>query len=121
MLTGRTYEDVLASVGDTLDPERGMRRDQEALRRLGFSSQYENGEPVGDFVCRNRGPLSPEFFRHFAWGRRALMSVPSLNNPGGWHMVYTVGAKVFDPSSLKTYTAWAELRPDDITLFREVA
>ena len=31
------------------------------------------------------------------WGRRALLSVRSLNNDGGYHMVYFDGEKLHDP------------------------
>jgi hypothetical protein len=31
------------------------------------------------------------------WQRRALLSVNSLNNPGGTHMVYWDGEKLWDP------------------------
>lgn len=120
MLTGRTYEDVIGAVGDAFDPDRGMRREQEALKRLGFAYTFENGEPTGDIVCKHRGwVLDPKFFRDFAWGRRALLSVPSLNYPDGWHMIYWDGVTVFDPSTLKTYERWDQLRPEEMVLFRE--
>lgn len=119
MLTARRYEDVRQAVGDVYCPERGLRDEGAALERLGFSSAFKNGHAVGDFVCRYRGPLSPEFFREFAWKRRALLSVPSLNFEGQWHMVYFDGTDVFDPSSLKTYSKFTDLRPDYITLFSE--
>ena len=119
MLTGRDYEDVLATVGDAFEPERGMRYDQDALKRLGFAYTFQNGHPVGDVVCRHRGILSAEAFRGFAWGRRALLSVPSLNREGGWHMVYYDGRAVFDPSPLKSYRCFEELMPDELVLFRE--
>jgi hypothetical protein len=121
MLTGRAYEDVLATVGDAFDPEKGMGHEGQALERLGFDHTFANGVPVGDFTCCHRGyAVSPEFFRDFAWGRRALMNVPSLNRPGGWHMIYWDGAKVWDPSILKTYDQWAQLRPEEMVIFREV-
>jgi hypothetical protein len=120
MLTGRSYEDVLSTVGDAFDPERGMREEQKALDRLGFRHEFERGEAVGDMVCTHRGyAISPEFYRSMAWGRRALMSVPSLNSQRGWHMIYFDGATVFDPSPLKRYTSFDELRPDEIVLFQE--
>ena len=31
------------------------------------------------------------------WGRRALLSINSLNNPGGSHMIYWDGTRVWDP------------------------
>lgn len=124
MLTGRPYEDVMQVVGDAFDPERGMRQEQKALQRLGFVYRFDNGRLTDDstMACRHRAfEIAPEFFRGLAWGRRALLSVPSLNIPGGWHMVYYDGREVLDPSTRKTYSAFEELRPDDIVIFREAA
>lgn len=123
MLTGKTWEETNAIVGHLVDYEgdrRGMKDEQEALELLGFTNDYEAGECIGTFVHAHRGfYISPEYFRSMAWGRRALMSVPSLNNPGGWHMIYWDGSRIFDPSPLKTYSRWADLKPDNMSLFRE--
>ena len=53
------------------------------------------------------------------WGRRALVTVPSLNIPKGWHMVYFDGLNVFDPSLAKTYEHVTQLEPNELVLFRE--
>ena len=120
MLTGRSYEDVVAAIGDVFDPERGVRYEQKALERLGFSCRFENGEPAGDFVSLHRAyAFSPQFFRSLAWGRRALVSVPSLNYPDGSHMIYWDGIAVLDPSDKKTYQRFDELLPEELVLFRE--
>lgn len=121
MLTGLSWDDVMAAVCDLYRPDEGIRNEHEALKRLGYDSAYENGHPVGDFVVRNRGIFAPEAFRNFAWGRRALLSVPSLNIAGGLHMVYYDGATVFDPSPLKSYNRFEDLNPEIIAVFREVA
>jgi hypothetical protein len=122
MATGRTYEDVLGAVGDCYDAARGMRYMGSALERLGFSYAFQNGEPVGDIVVMQREwSLSPKLYRRMIWGRRALVSVPSLNNEGGWHLIYFDGEAVFDPSPLKTYTAFEQLEPEEIVLFRQRA
>lgn len=122
MHTGKTYEHVIEVIGDTFNPappDAGVQNEALALRRLGYEDKNENGEAVGDFVCLYRqNAISPEYFRSMAWGRRALMSVPSLNHEGGWHMVYWDGRVLFDPSSQKTYERWAQLRPDYLTLFQ---
>jgi hypothetical protein len=120
MALGRVYETTLIEVGDTFDPERGMRYVTKALERLGLSYTFDNGEPTGDFVNMYRGHImSPQFFRSLAWGRRALMSVPSLNFPGESHMVYWNGDRLLDPSALKVYERWDQLLPEELTLFRE--
>lgn len=120
MLTDRSYEEALTSIGDAFHPTEGMRREQKALERLGFSHTFSGGEAIGDVVCRHRGPLAPEFFRQFAWGRRALMTVPSLNYAGKWHMIFWDGVRVWDPSPGKAYQAWVELMPDELVLFDEI-
>jgi len=119
MLTGRDYDDVMAAVGDAFDQVKGMRYDQKALKRLGFRFSYENGQPAGDAVVRLRGIMAPEFFLCLAWGRRALISVPSLNTPDSFHMVFYDGRRVFDPAPKKTYRAFADLRPNEMVLFRK--
>lgn len=120
MLTGVPYETVVERVGDAFDPERGMRYEQRALERLGFSSKYENGVPVGDFVHMHRmWAFAPEFFRSYMFGRRALVTVPSLNFEGKWHMVYWSHGKVHDPSVGKTYERLDQLLPQEIILFKE--
>jgi hypothetical protein len=120
MLTDHSYERTLELVGDTFDSKRGMRMEQEALERLGFKGEYDNGNPVGDFVALYVGIMSPKFFRNMAWGRRALLSVPSLNFEGGWHMVYSNGHQLFGPSQMKQYMKFEDLLPSNMVVFREV-
>ncbi|HLH94976.1 MAG TPA: hypothetical protein VKW08_07650 [Xanthobacteraceae bacterium] len=120
MVSGKAYELVLEIVGDAFEPDKGMRQDQEALKRLGYRHDFEKGHPVGDISCTHRGFwISAEFYRSMAWGRRALMTVPSLNFPDGHHMIYWDGRRVLDPSTLKTYSRWDELLPSEMVLFQE--
>jgi hypothetical protein len=113
------YDQIISLAGKDFDPEKGMWSVQGVLERAGLSHAYENGHPVGDFVQRHRGyEISAAYFRDLAWGRRALLSVPSLNF-GGHHMVFFDGRKVWDPSPLKTYTDFSQLLPDELVLFRE--
>lgn len=119
MALGRSYEEVVAAAGDDFS-EKGLRSEVQALKGLGLNYNWRNGEPDGDFVSLHRGwAISPEFFRSLAWGRRALMSVPSLNKEGSWHMIYWTGDHVLDPSPNKTYAEWGQLLPNEMTLFRE--
>lgn len=121
MATGRDYDDVVAAVGDAFDPNLGLEQEQKALTRLGFTFAYDKGEPVGDVVCLRRDwCISPAFFRRLLWGRRALVTVPSLNNVGGWHMVFFDGVWVHDPSLKKTYSEPSQLEPNELVLFNEV-
>lgn len=125
MLTGRDYEDVVKVIGDAFTPSGdrpGLRDEAEALTRLGYTYKFKNGELTADsnFVNRSRGwEISPEYFRSEMWGRRALVSVPSLNFPGKLHMVFWDGARIWDPSVLKVYIAFNELLPKGLVLFRE--
>jgi len=47
--------------------------------------------------------------RHLARGGVAMLTVPSLNTPGGDHWIVVVGDKVFDPSSGRKYRSWSEI------------
>jgi hypothetical protein len=125
MATGREYDEVLeaALASGTYEEGQGCRSYATVLKALGYSDKFENGEPVGDFASRHRGfEISPEFYRSMAWGRRAIMSVPSLNIPNDSHSVYWDGREVFDPNppEKKRYTGFAELLPTNMVLFREV-
>lgn len=120
MATGRTYEDVITAAGDNYS-DKGVRREGEIIKALGFEQKY-NGtrEPTGDFLGLHRPwGIGPEFYRRMIWGRRALVSVPSLNNEGGYHMIFWDGSNVLDPSLKKTYRTIEELNPTEIVLFRE--
>lgn len=120
MLSGRAYEEIVELAGKDYDPNKGMWSVQGTLERLGLSHAYENGQPIGDFVQLHKGfEISAEFFRSLAWGRRALISVPSLNIPGGFHMVYCDGRTVFDPSPKQRYERFDQLLPVELVLFRE--
>jgi hypothetical protein len=125
MLTGKSWAETNAIIGHLVvyDGNRpGMRDDQQALKLLGFDYSFENGASVGDISCTHRGfYISPEFYRSMAWGRRALLTVPSLNIPGGWHMVYYDGHNLFDPSLGKTYGDFNKLLPEEIIVFRETS
>jgi hypothetical protein len=126
MATGWDYDEVLdaglSSGGFTED--EGCRHYSKMLEALGYSYRFVNGEPVGDFVVLSRAyAISAEFFRSQAWGRRAILSVPSLAKPGGWHSVYWDGRQVFDPNlpGHKLYAGFDELLPSEMVLFREAA
>lgn len=55
-------------------------------------------------------------------GRRAILSVPSINNTEGAHALYWDGYHIYDPSTLQTYPDRLDgLRILQVTLFAEVA
>lgn len=120
MLTGREYDDVLAVIGDVWDAAKGLGDDHETLRRLGMTQTWANGLPEGDYLIQSLPSfMSPQFLLRLAWGRRALLSVPSLNMSDSLHMVYFDGHELFDPSRLQRYTHISQLQPVKIILFRE--
>lgn len=124
MATGRDYDEVLRVGIETkaFVEGKGCCHEARILEALGFSNRFERGHAVGDFVCRRRGfETSAEFFRQFAWGRRAVMTVPSLNIPDGHHSIYWDGWEVFDPNppSKQRYTDFGQLLPSEMILFRE--
>lgn len=112
MLTGRTLDDVIEIIGDAYSAEQGLRHTHTALKRLGYDGE--------DFIDLSRPfCITADYFIRYTWRRRALISVPSLNIPNGWHMVYTDGVNLFDPCTLKTYEHWRQLKPDELILFDE--
>lgn len=47
--------------------------------------------------------LNPETLEVLLWGRRALLSVHSLNSAHNNHMIYWDGERLWDPSYERTY------------------
>lgn len=114
MALDRPYDEVMAAAlkVKAFDPVKGMRAEYRVLEEFGL-------EQMVDFRLMHRGVLAPEFFLHFAWARRAILVVPSLNTPDAFHSVYWDGGSLLDPCDLKTYGEWKQLRPDEIILFSE--
>jgi hypothetical protein len=59
---------------------------------VGFRAVYDHGQRFGISVWRD-----------FLYGRRAVLSVESLNNEGGKHLVFWDGYKVLDPQNGNTF------------------
>lgn len=115
MLTGRTWEEVRTAIGDAWHPRRGLIHSESAMERLGFAWGLGSTRPNGYVVVVDaRALISPPLL----WGRRALLSVPSLNRKG-WHMVYWDGAKLLDPSLGRRNEDFFELTPREVYIFRE--
>jgi hypothetical protein len=100
----------------------GMNRECIAFRYLGlwdYGNQHNN--KIRSF---NKPPaIDATYFRNIAWGRRALIMVPSLNIEGGFHFICYDGEKVLDPndpaSGKKIYTKFEELAPVEIWVWNE--
>jgi hypothetical protein len=114
MALNKPYDDVMAAALEAraFKPDEGTRAEYRIIEQFGLKQLI-------DFRTLHRGPLAPEYFLHFSWGRRAIMAVPSLNTEGSFHSVYWNGAELFDPCTLKTYSEWKQLRPDEIILLNE--
>lgn len=112
MALGRPYEEVMdaALKADVFDPEKGCRAEYAIIERFGL-------EQMREFRSMHRGVLAPDYFLHFSWARRSILSVPSLNIEGGFHSVLWTGSALLDPCRLKTYSEWKDLRPEEIILF----
>lgn len=130
MLTGLRYRQVKSKIGDCYVAGEGLYDVDTSLRRLGFKQgcfvyKTVSGYPIEiykdlDFKrMRKPSEISSEYFKECLWGRRALVTVPSLNFPSKYHMLYWHIDKVLDPSNLKTYNTIEELKPTEIYLFRE--
>lgn len=128
MLTGIPHGKVIKLVGDCWHPKMGMANTEKSLERIGFRMKRTKHPTLPawrveylDFKPLRGKPyeISAEYWRDQIWGRRALLSVPSLNNPGGSHMVYWHYDRLFDPSPKKTYKDFDDLMPTKIVLFME--
>lgn len=115
MMTGRPYEEVYTAArsawgGDAFHPKNGMTSVERILEELGY--HWENLGRHEDHPAPNPdGPqfrslglqiaswhINPKFYAKFFWGRRALLSIDSVNNlPHGKHLVYYDGHRIWDP------------------------
>lgn len=142
MFTGRTYEEVLAAAretgSDNFHLKKGMSSVERVLEKLGY--HWENLGRHKDHPAPNPdGPqfrslslsiaswhINPKFYQKFFWGRRALLSIHSLNNlPDGRHLVYFDGKRIWDPQEgrkgKKFATDIEKVVIADATIFQEVA
>jgi hypothetical protein len=103
MATGIAYERVLEVA---LETRLGYRRHgvpgtASALQVLSALGVRHTRSMA--FKMRDDDGLPAAPSAHVLWGRRAIVSVPSLNGFKGWHDVYWDGAHLFDPSPKETY------------------
>lgn len=126
MLTGIPHKKIIKLVGINWNDELGLGSVRESLLCIGFrekrtklSSHSWSVEPLDFNVFYCNPMLSPSYFAKQLWGRRALVTVPSLNYKDGLHMVYWHYNKLYDPSRKKTYKDFKELKPTQFTVFME--
>lgn len=129
MLTGIPYKRVLELIGDCYHPEKGTSSTETALLRLGYKQKRIpiKGMPGAFEVAPVHFKqlfvpyeLSSEYFLEQLWGRRALLSVPSLNYKGGSHAILWDGQRVLDPSRKKTYKSLEGMKPTRVFVFNEM-
>jgi hypothetical protein len=111
MAAGKCYDD-LWTIDDfnkvTLD--RGVSDESPWMERAGFVE----GVDYARVYCNseNQGVL-----KSLLRGRRAMISVNSLNIDGGYHILYWDGAKVYDPSSKQTFTYLSSMCIASVIIF----
>ena len=116
MLTGLTRDEVIDRIGGAWHPEHGMRQEWAALRALGF----EPGSFMRFDTPDNATAHELHLLKHLTWKRRSILTVPSLNRPGKWHLVYYDGENLYDPSNKKRYETWEEIEPVECIIFDEI-
>lgn len=118
MALGRTYEQIADQLGPAfmaLVNKQGCdgKMEHVAFQALGF---------VLDVDYTRRSVMSHwttvAFAKNMLWGRRALVTLRSMNNMDGWHVVYWNGTEMLDPSTKKTYD-WKEAEPTEMWLLNE--
>lgn len=122
MAIGWSYDDVLSKLAPLNVDVRieGVKFDHEFMRRLGLDLTYSNGFPIGNAVNRVKmWETSAEAFTFQAWGRRAILGVPSLNFMGRSHAIYWHYDTLFDPSTKLKYTAFDQLKATEVVFFKE--
>ncbi len=103
------------------DHSTGIRDEDTLLEHLGLVREASYKGVVGDFTQWHcEWNITPKFYISKLWGRPAILSVPSLNNPGGWHAVYYDGYELFDPNppSRNRYDTVTDLQVKDVVVFR---
>lgn len=121
MLTARPYAQVRSLAGALFDERRGIRDEMELLEAAGFSNAWKVGLFEGDALNLTRGDMAHDAFRTFAWGRHALIFVPSRHRDDLWHMVYWDGREVRDPDPAQPYRRFEEMLPEAMILFADGA
>jgi len=116
------YGYVKNKIGDAWNEKDGLTNLSAALTRLGhvIDGPFTGfKEPTATIVTKEPDD-NDRAFLFLAWGRQALITLPSLNNPPGWHMVFYDGQRVFDPSTgEQTYKRWLDLeKAQVVTIFR---
>lgn len=99
MAIGLPYERVMEAAAQSVGGYRyqgkpGTMSPKGVLLDLGF-----------DVVRVGVAAVQPATLKRLLWGRRAVLSVPSLNGFDGHHDVFWDGREIHDPTTKRAYTA----------------
>lgn len=112
MAAGKDYDELWTTDDVTKVVKDGGVSDEEPyMERAGFKKgvTYKRVSPWD---------INQAHLKNFLWGRRALLSIHSLNIPDGHHMVYWDGEEVFDPSPKDTYKRLHPMLITSVVLFK---
>lgn len=108
MLAGASYEQAIAAAGDHYQEGVGLHAAAPVLEKLGVAAHRIATITLGyDWA---------EGFKGLIGGKRALLSVPSVNEPDANHMVYWNVDRVVDPSPRVKQTDIQKIRPHRIVI-----
>jgi hypothetical protein len=79
-----------------IDATKGMGEVEPWLAKLGLKNRR-------DYLQVYIGATDQEVLKRMLWQRPALLSVASLNNNEGRHMVFWDGAQLWDPSNKRSF------------------
>lgn len=97
MAAGKAYDELWTQDDyDRVTADKGVSDEEPWMLRAGF----KKGEHYRRVHLWGR---EMDVVKTLLEGRRAMLSVHSLNNDGGYHMVYWDGKQILDPSTQRTY------------------
>ena len=114
MIAGVDYDDLwLSEFVEKVVKAKGCGPEltDEALAIAGFTNREHY------ISCYTWGLSSDH--RRLLWGRKAILSVPSLNYERGYHAVAWDGFRVFDPSPKQVYQWLEQLQITNAVIFNE--
>ena len=73
-----------------------------------------------DFIDRSvYSGTDQDTVKALLWGRRAILSVMSLNINNGQHAIYWDGEQIYDPSTLRTFEHLSTVLLKGYTIFKD--
>lgn len=134
MFTKLSYDEVRSCAINTsyFKKKHGTYSCSGILRKLGFEQENYSGDnsyitKSGKFksIPHIHHYISGSALRQLLWGRRCLISVESLNNENGLHLIYYDGENILDPQNGRKgkkyfdYKDWNKINPKEIYIWKE--